>query len=88
VGGGTHSEYWLRALATTLEVPLMLPDAAELGGAFGAARLGMMAATGDLSIANEPPVARVVEPDFALTEAFREAHESHRKAAAFLKDYS
>ena len=87
VGGGTHSEYWLQALATTLEVPLMLPDAADLGGAFGAARLGMMAATDDVSIAREPPVARVVEPDMGLVGAFREAHESHRKAARFLRDF-
>lgn len=87
VGGGTHSEYWLKALATTLEVPLMLPDAADLGGAFGAARLGMMAATGDVSIATEPPVARVVEPEPALVDAFREAHASHRKAASFLADF-
>ena len=65
----------------------MLPDAADLGGAFGAARLGMMAATDDLSIASEPPVARVVEPDMGLVGAFREAHESHRKAARFLRDF-
>ncbi len=87
VGGGTHSEYWLHALATTLEVPLMLPDAAELGGAFGAARLGMMAETGDLSIATEPPIARTIDPDPTLIDAFKEAHGSHRKAAQFLRDY-
>ena len=87
VGGGTQSDYWLRALATALEVPLMLPDSADLGGAFGAARLGMMAATGDVSIATEPPVARTVEPDLELADAFREAHESHRKAAEFLTTY-
>lgn len=87
VGGGTHSAYWLEALATTLEVPLMLPDAADLGGAFGAARLGMMAATGDLSIAREPSVMRTIEPDSGLIGAFREAHESHRKAARFLRDF-
>lgn len=87
VGGGTHSDYWLRALATALEVPLMLPDGADLGGAFGAARLGMMAATGDLSVAREPPIARTIDPDPGLIDAFKEAHESHRKAAQFLKEF-
>ncbi|SMX25529.1 xylulokinase [Boseongicola aestuarii] len=87
VGGGTHSDYWLRALATALEVPLMLPEGADLGGAFGAARLGMMAATGDLSVASEPPIARTIDPDPALIDAFKEAHESHRKAAKFLKEF-
>ena len=88
VGGGTQSGYWLKALATVLEVPLMLPDAADLGGAFGAARLGMMAATGDVSVATEPRVARVVEPELALVGAFRQAHQSHRDAAQFLKGFA
>ena len=46
VGGGTASDYWLQALATTLGIPLQLPAGAALGGAFGAARLGMMAESG------------------------------------------
>jgi len=87
VGGGTQSDYWMKALATALEVPLMLPDAADLGGAFGAARLAMMAATDDALVVGEPAVARIFEPDQTLTGAFREAHESHRKAAEFLMDY-
>ncbi len=86
VGGGTQSDYWLQALATALDVPLMLPDAADLGGAFGAARLGMMADTGDLSIATEPPIARTIDPDPTLTDAFKVAHIRHKRAAQFLKD--
>ena len=86
VGGGTQSEYWLKALATSLGVQLMLPDAADLGGAFGAARLGMMAETGDLSVATEPPIARTIDPDPTLINAFNDAHARHKRAAQFLKD--
>ena len=46
VGGGTKSELWLRIIATVLGVPVDLPAAGDVGGAFGAARLGLMAATG------------------------------------------
>ena len=86
IGGGTQSEYWLQALATALDVPLMLPDAADLGGAFGAARLGMMADTGDLGVATEPPIARTIDPDPTLVDAFKDAHIRHKRAAQFLKD--
>lgn len=87
VGGGTHSDYWLKALATTLGFPLHLPDAADLGGAFGAARLGIMAATGDRTIATQPPISLTIEPDPSLIEAFADRHRTYKRAANFLKDY-
>ena len=46
VGGGTKSELWLKIIATVLGVPVDLPAAGDVGGAFGAARLGLIAATG------------------------------------------
>ena len=46
VGGGTRSRYWLEVLATALNVPVDVPVAGDFGAAFGAARLGMIAAAG------------------------------------------
>ncbi len=46
MGGGSRSDYWLRAIATALGIPVDLPVAGDFGGAFGAARLAQMAATG------------------------------------------
>ena len=86
VGGGTGSEYWMNALATALNIPLHLPDGADLGGAFGAARLGMIADTGDVSIATQPPVRRTFEPDANLVEAFAERHQTYKRTAQFLKE--
>jgi xylulokinase len=40
VGGGSKSELWLKIIATVLGVPVDLPAAGDVGGAFGAARLG------------------------------------------------
>ena len=75
VGGGSRSDYWLRAVATALETHVDVPVAGDFGGAFGAARLAMMAATGGgAELAPPPKIARSVEPDAALTAAFDEGH--------------
>jgi xylulokinase len=86
VGGGSRSEYWLSAIATALGVPVMLPQAGDFGGAFGAARLAMMAATGaGAEIATLPPIARVIEPDTALSDAFDAGHARYRAAQSAIR---
>ena len=88
LGGGSRSDYWVKAIATALGQPVDLPAAGDFGAAFGAARLGMMAATGDTAIATPPPVARTVDPNPALAPAFAEAHARYRTASHFLKDFA
>lgn len=88
VGGGSRSDYWVKAIATALGQPVDLPEAGDFGAAFGAARLGMMATTGDTSIATPPPVARTIDPDTALVPAFAAAHDSYKTASRFLKDFA
>jgi xylulokinase len=86
VGGGSRSDYWLRAIATALEVPVDLPVAGDFGGAFGAARLGLMAATGaGAEIASRPKIARSVDPDRALVDAFGAGHARFRAAQTALR---
>lgn len=87
VGGGTKSDYWVRAIATALDMPVELPVAGDFGGAFGAARLGLMAATGaGAEVATIPKIERVIEPDTRLTSAFRDAHARYRAGYTALKD--
>ena len=87
VGGGSRSDYWLRAIATALNVPVHLPVAGDFGGAFGAARLAIMAATGaGAEIATLPPIARTVDPDPALTTAFDKSHARHIAARDAIRD--
>lgn len=81
VGGGSRSAYWLEAIATALEMPISVPVDGDFGAAFGAARLGMMAATGDTRLATPPKVERLVEPNAALAGAFRDGHARYRRAA-------
>ncbi|MFN4057625.1 MAG: xylulokinase [Roseinatronobacter sp.] len=86
VGGGSRSDYWLSAIATALNVPVDLPVAGDFGGAFGAARLGMMAATGaGAEIATCPIIARSIDPDPALTDAFDTAHTRWRTGQTALR---
>ncbi|NAZ36150.1 xylulokinase [Rubellimicrobium sp. CFH 75288] len=86
VGGGSRSDYWLRAIATAIGMPVEVPEAGDFGGAFGAARLGIMAATGaGAEIATPPRIERVVEPDPALSPAFAEAQARFRDAYRALR---
>ncbi len=81
VGGGSRSDYWLGVIATALGVPVEVPVAGDFGGAFGAARLALMAATGTgAEIATQPPIARAVEPVAALSDAFDAGHARFRAA--------
>lgn len=82
VGGGARSDYWLKAIATALDCPVDVPASAELGAAFGAARLGMMAATGQTeSIATPSEIARQILPETCLTDAFDEGFQRYKAAA-------
>jgi len=73
VGGGTASDYWLRVIATVLGVPVLRPEGGDFGAAFGAARLGLMAAEGaGMGICTPPAIAEEIAPDAALSDAFED----------------
>lgn len=86
LGGGSRSEYWLKAVATALGIPVDLPVAGEFGAAFGAARLAMMAATGAGSeIAELPAISARIDPEPALADAFDEGHIRYRAAQSAIR---
>lgn len=80
VGGGSRSRYWLSMLATILNLPIDVPADGDFGGAFGAARLGMLAAgTGDAkTICRAPDTQYTIEPDATLAEAYSDAWQQFR----------
>lgn len=80
IGGGSRSRYWLKAVATALGVPVDLPADGDFGAAFGAARLGLIAAeTADpLVVCAAPVTAETIEPDQQLAPAFAEAYQRFR----------
>lgn len=80
VGGGSRSRYWLSMLATVLDLPVDVPADGDFGGAFGAARLGMLAAgAGDAATICTPPATQhTIEPDPKLTGAYSDAWAQFR----------
>lgn len=78
IGGGSRSDLWLSMVATALGVTVAVPTASELGAAFGAARLGLIAATGaaPLDVLTQPAIAREVAPTAAHAAGYRAAFEA------------
>ncbi len=81
VGGGARSDAWLGIMASVLNCPLAEPAGADLGAAFGAARLGRLAASGEApeSVCEAPAVRQLHEPDPALAEAYQAALARYRR---------
>ncbi|MFA1621451.1 xylulokinase [Rhizobium mongolense] len=80
IGGGSRSRYWLASIATALGVPVDLPADGDFGAAFGAARLGLIAATGaePVSVCTPPKTAKTIEPVAALSGAYEDAYRRYR----------
>lgn len=76
VGGGTRSPLWLKIIATALDLPVDVPADGDFGGAFGAARLGLIAATGAdfASVCTAPRIARTVKPEARARAAYEKAY--------------
>ncbi|HTI01126.1 MAG TPA: FGGY-family carbohydrate kinase, partial [Acidisoma sp.] len=77
IGGGARSRLWARIIAAATGLTLgRFADGAH-GAAFGAARLGRMAAGGPL-VAEQPPVVETIAPEAALREAYLPRIEAYR----------
>ena len=88
VGGGSKSELWLKIIATVLGVPVDLPAAGDVGGAFGAARLGLIAATGAdfRKVLTAPKTARTIKPEAKAREAYEEHYRRYVKIYPAIKE--
>ena len=84
IGGGTRSRYWLKTIATALNVSLELPGDGEIGAALGAARLGRIARTGESpeAVLQQPTVQERIVPEEVHREAFEAAYAKHRASYA------
>jgi len=89
IGGGSASRYWLKLIATVFDIPLMIPKSGEFGAALGAARLGMIAATGDEpeTIITPPMCDEQIDPDVHLVDSFEAAYQTFRASYARLKSF-
>jgi xylulokinase len=87
IGGGSRSRYWLASIATALGVPVDLPADGDFGAAFGAARLGLIAATGadPVAVCTPPVTAGTIEPVAALSGAYEDAYKRYRATYPAIK---
>jgi xylulokinase len=88
VGGGSRSAAWLQALADILEVRIDLPEDGDRGAAFGAARLGLIAADGGsvVDVCRPPRIVKSFAPDASRAQNYRQAWRRYRAMYPALKE--
>jgi xylulokinase len=81
IGGGSRSRFWLSVLANVLNIPIHRFADGETGAAFGAARLGRLAFTGEAieAVCTAPRRIETFEPERALVDAYGERLPKWRK---------
>jgi xylulokinase len=84
LGGGSRSKVWLEIMASVLNLPVDVPQDGDFGGAYGAARLGRVAATGEdpFTVFTSPPIRATIEPNAALAAQYETGLMRYRKAVA------
>lgn len=89
IGGGARSALWGKILASVLNRPLTYRKGAEVGPAFGAARLAKIGVTklaaSDVCYASE--VDFVIEPDKAMQDYYTAQHKKYQQLYQSLKDH-
>ena len=88
IGGGARSLFWGRILAGALDRPLRYAAGAEVGPAFGAARLGRLAVTGEdpTTVCTAPGADTVVAPEPDLVQRYAERRATYGRLYETLRE--
>jgi xylulokinase len=88
IGGGARSPLWCTIIANILDLPLTQVLGGEVSGAFGAARLGRLAVTGEdpISVCQPPARAEPILPTRNLRDAYAASYARYRKLYPSLKE--
>lgn len=82
LGGGMNSPYWVKVIASVLDLPVEIPQHREFGAAFGAVRLAMLAdglASAE-KVCQAPMLSDTVFPDQSLRPQFEASYQRFRAA--------
>ena len=87
IGGGSKSLLWGKILASVLNRPLLYRKGADVGPAFGAARLGRIAVTGETpsNVCVAGDVVNTVAPDPVMVDYYQASLEKYRALYQSLK---
>jgi len=87
IGGGARSAFWGRTLAAALNRPLVYREGADLGPAYGAARLARLALGEDAvdEVCKAPPIVHVIEPDLRLRDVIAAKRVAFKSLYSTLK---
>jgi xylulokinase len=82
IGGGARSGTWGSIFASLFGLPIDYPAQAEVGPAYGAAKLGQLAATGASpeEICTKPSIRETVDPDPDLAARLEDKFARYRSA--------
>ena len=88
VGGGSRSHKWLRIIANALDIAIDVPEEGDFGAGLGAARLGMIAATGadPFAVCVPPKIRETIEPDKNLVPAYAASYATYKKLYPAIKE--
>ena len=88
IGGVSRSPFWISILASVLNLRLHCLAHGEHGGAFGAARLARIAATGESvqSVCTSPERVSATDPDSHLQNEYAAAYRRYRRIYPALRN--
>ncbi|PHQ78130.1 MAG: xylulokinase [Coxiella sp. (in: Bacteria)] len=88
IGGGAISKYWGEILASALNRPLTYRHSADVGGAYGAAKLAWLGIHGGnpATVLTLPPIDYVINPNADWTDAYAHKLEKFKKVYANLEE--
>lgn len=88
VGGGSQSPFWARLVANATGLTLRVPVGGDLGGAFGAARLALLAVEKAPvgAVCRAPATAEVHAPEPRSQEILAVRHARHRALYRALRE--
>jgi xylulokinase len=87
-GGGSRSRAWLAIIANALNIAIDVPKEGDFGAGLGAARLGMIAATGSdpFAVCAPPRIRETIEPDSNMVPAYAAAYATYMKLYPAIKE--
>ena len=88
IGGGSASHFWLKTIATILNVSLAVPNQGEFVAALGAARLAIIGVTRAKPkvIMAKPEIKKIIAPDQNLHSEYQKAYLKFNQSYPRLKD--